>query len=109
MPSVKKVAMVCGVQPLDMIAFQEGVDEQLPVGGDFMGPALVEIEVAEPEGVEIGRQRLGVAEIGRVVLRPPDQPAGLDAGEFAAGRGVDLSKSGKQSARGMPVSSPSGL
>ena len=39
MPSVKKGAMVCGVQPLDMIAFQESVDEQLPVAGDIMGPA----------------------------------------------------------------------
>ena len=62
--------MVCGVQPLDMIAFEEGVDEQLPVGGDVMRPAAVEVELAQAERVEIGRQRHGVGEIGLIVLAP---------------------------------------
>ena len=70
------------VQPLDMIAFQESIDEQLPVAGDVMGAALVKVEIAQPERVEIGPKRHRVAEIGGIVLRPPDQPAGLDAGKF---------------------------
>ena len=68
-----------GVQPLDVIAFEEGVHDQLPVGGDVVGPAAVEMVAGEAEGVELGRERVGVGEIGFAVAGEPDQPARLDA------------------------------
>jgi hypothetical protein len=71
------------VKPLDMVAFEKCIDEQLPVGRDVVRATLVKIELTEPERIEIGPQRFGVAEIGRIVFRPPDQSAGLHTWKFA--------------------------
>jgi hypothetical protein len=69
------------VQPLDVVAFQERVHDQLPVGGDVVHSAAVEMVAGQAEGVEFGRQRLGVGEV-RGLAREPDQPASLAAGQL---------------------------
>ena len=53
-----------GVEPLDMIAFQEGVDDELPVGGDVVGRAAIDILVGDGEGIEVGGKCKHVGEVG---------------------------------------------
>ncbi len=52
-----------------MISFQ--------LDGDVVDPAAEEVVAGEAEGVEFGRERVGVGEI-RFLAREPDQPARLD-------------------------------
>ena len=97
-----------GVQPLDVIAFEEGVDDQLPVGGDVVGPAAVEMVAGEAEGVEIGRERVASAKSACAAranqISPPASTHGKRIRPMRR-----LVEPGKQSARGMPASSPSGV
>ena len=86
MPSVKKRAMVCGVEPLDVIAFQEGVHDQLPVRRHVVEPAAEEMVAGEAEGVEFGRERVGVGEVA-ILAREPDQPARLARRQLLADDG----------------------
>ena len=104
MPSVKKRAIVSRVQPLDVIAFQERVHDQLPVRRHVVDPAPVEMVAGQPERVEFGRQRIGVGEIRVLVAREPDQAARLARRQFAqvmiglveAGKGVGPRHAGKR-------------
>ena len=106
-PSAKKLAMVVDVQPLDMIGFEEGVDDQLPIGRDGMGLALVEMVGGDAEGVEILAQILDLGEILGCVVRIPDQSAAFEVAEAASAHASPLSMPGKQSARGRPSRLPS--
>jgi hypothetical protein len=69
------------VEALDVIAFQEGVHDQLPVGRHVVDAAAVEVVAGEAEGVEFGGEGVGVGEIRAFVAREPDQPARLAAGQ----------------------------
>ncbi len=81
-PVGKEARYGVGVQPLHVIAFEERVDDQLPVGGDFVRVAAVKVKLAHPEGVEVGSERRRRFEICAVVAGEPDQAAGLDRLEF---------------------------
>src|SRR5207237_2964391 len=65
------------MQALDMIAFEKGVHDQLPVRRDVVRAAAEEVMAGEIEGVELRRQADRVGEIIRFA-RKPDQAARLD-------------------------------
>src|SRR4030095_17097504 len=65
------------VEPLHMIAFEESVDDQLPVGGDIMRAAPVEVVAGNAEGVAGLAHDIDFDEILFSVARKPDEPAPL--------------------------------
>ena len=81
------------VEPLDVIAFQEGVHDQLPVRRDVVDAAAEEVMAGEAEGVEFGRERVRVGEIRSPRARtrsgrPPRRSAApSDDGRPCRGRG----------------------
>ena len=52
------------VKPLDVVAFEEGIHDQLPVCLHVMGAAAEEVLAGEIEGLEILSECFGLREIG---------------------------------------------
>ena len=90
-----------------MVAFEEGVHDQLPVRRHVVELAAEEMVAGEAEGVEFGRERIGIGEVGVLVPREPDQPARLAARQRLQPVRSALSRPGKVSGRGSAASAPS--
>ncbi len=70
------------VQTQHMVAFQEGIHDQLPVSGDRMGFAPEQVAFAHEETVEILAQLYGMGKICLFPRAKPDQSASFAAGQL---------------------------
>jgi hypothetical protein len=96
------------MEPLDVVAFQEGVHDQLPVRRHVVDLAAEEMMAGQAEGVELRRKRVGIGEIGIGIAREPDQPAGFAARQRTQ-MVLGLVEAGKLSGRGSAASAPSAV
>jgi hypothetical protein len=63
------------VQARNVIAFEERVDDQLPVARHVMRTAVEEVHTGQIECVEVCGEGVCMAEVGILARREPDQPA----------------------------------
>ena len=89
--------MVERVQPLDLIAFQEGVMISFQFARDVMGAPAIN-GAREAEIVEIGRQTECGGQSGRC-LAPPDDPAARRRKSRAQARLVEAWKHSARACR----------
>ncbi len=96
------------MEPLDVIAFQEGVHDQLPVRRHVMRAAAEQMLAGEIERVEIMTERVCLGEIGMLVEREPDQAARL-ARRQALQAEAALVEAGEAVRPGRPANAPSSV
>ena len=71
------------MKPQHMVAFQESIHDQLPVGGDIMRPPREQVQIGHAKRGKVLAQCLRAGKIRARLRSKPDQPARFARGQLA--------------------------